>query len=665
MVVRVEHQYFGARLALAGVFALTALSLLLIRLWYLQGVYGSFFRDLSENNRIRTVQTKPARGVVYDLEGRELVGNRPAFNVSLILEDTPDLKKTLQDLARVTGRDPEALEKQLNLQKRGRHHFERKVVMPDVSREELAKTKVNNYWLPGVIVDVIPTRFYPYASMAAQIFGYSREISRGQLEQYPERNYRMGDVVGQSGLEKQYEDALRGQAGYRQVEVEAMGNRKGERGIVDDLPGRDLYLNIDLDLQRVAEENLAGKKGAVVVLDPNSGAVLTIASAPAFDPNMFAGQMRGEDWLQVAKDRLRPLSNRAIGQVYPVGSTFKLITSVAAIAEKKATMDTQFNCPGYFPFAGRKYMCHKKTGHGMLTLRRALAVSCNAYYFQLGQLLGIGLIEKYAKLLGLGHPTGIDLPGEEAGIVPSEQWKREKYGERWYPGDTLPVSIGQGYVVVTPIQMAVAISTIANGGTVWKPFLVRKIGNHLTGEVTDIAPTVVRKMNVDPKVFEQVREMAVGVVNDQGGTGKAARFDNILVGGKTGTAQVSALGREHLSEALKDHAWFVAFAPAEKPLIAMSVVIENGGHGGSASAPIAHKIMEVFFRKRGMLPPEVTESSSSSSSSSVRSGSTSSAPRLQRPVVSSAAAESSSGLESAPESGGAESAPAEEETLSD
>ncbi len=604
MVVRLEHQFFGKRLAAATLFSLLALSLLILRLYYLQGIYGSYFRDLSENNRTRTVRTTPPRGTMYDRNMRLLVGNRPAFDVGVIPEDVPDLPGTLAKIASVTGRSIDELSSQLALQ-HGRHRFEPKLIMADVPRAELAKIKAHTYELPGVIVDVVPTRYYPFAELAAQLFGYTREITKEQLDAQDEDVYRRGDIVGQSGIEKTWEKFLRGQAGYRQVEVDARGNRTGELGLVQDLPGKDLVLSIDLELQQAAQEGLKGKRGAAVVLDPNTGEVLALASSPSFDANIFSGNVKIADWQKVTTDKALPLTNRPIASTYPIGSTFKLVTTTAVLAEKKMTPESSLNCPGYYMFAGRPWRCHKHSGHGTLHLRRALAVSCNAFYFQVGQMLGIGLIEKYAKLLGMGRATGIDLPGEVSGIVPSEEWKLKKFGYRWYPGDTLPVSIGQGYIIATPIQMATMVSTIANGGTVYKPLLVKKVIDRLENKTEEFAPTVIRETKIDPKVLEVVRDIAAGVVNDQGATGKAAKFEEIRVGGKTGTAQVTGLGKEHLAEGLMDHAWFLGFAPVEKPMIALGIIVENGGHGGTSAAPISHQIMEAFFRKKGMLKAEV------------------------------------------------------------
>ena len=371
------------------------------------------------------------------------------------------------------------------------------------------------------------------------------------------------------------------------------------------LPGKDLHLTLDLDVQRAAEQALGGFRGAVVAMDPKTGDIIALVSTPTYDANVFSGQVSADAWQGLTKDANDPLQNRALSMVYPPGSTFKLVTSLAALAEGRASEHTELNCPGYYFFKGRRYHCHKRTGHGTVSLRRALMVSCNAFYFQLGQMLGIDVMERYGKALGLGAKTGVSLPGEVPGIMPSEEWKRKQHGERWFPGDTLPVSIGQGYVVVTPIQMAVMASALSNNGTVYRPRLVEKVVDRLSGESRVIPPEVVRTMDVKPEVFKLVRSIASGVVNDSNGTGKAAKLEGILVGGKTGTAQVGKLGKESLGERFRDHAWFVSFAPVEDPLLAVSVIVENSGHGGQFAAPVAKKVFETFFRKKGMLPPEV------------------------------------------------------------
>ncbi len=616
MAERSDQTAFSKRMVYASSFVCLMFGLLVVRLWYLQCVYGAYFRDLSENNRKRTIRTVPPRGTIFDRNERVMVRNRPSFDVAVILEDTPDINETIRTLSEITGRDPGQLKKQL--QSLGRsQHFEPRIVMADVSHEELARVKVNSYRLPGVIINTVPARAYPNGSMAAQILGYSREITRAQLDAQPDPDrYKTGDFIGQAGIEKQWEEFLRGRSGYIQVEVDAMGHRRGELGIVDDKIGDDLYLTIDSDLQKAAEEGLAGRRGAVIALDPRSGEVLALASSPAVDGNFFSGKMDAQQWESVMTDRNKPLANRAISSKYPPGSTFKLFMAMAGLAEKKISPQTELNCPGYYVLGGRAYRCHKHSGHGAVNMAKAITVSCNAYFYQLGQMLTIGGIEKWTGMFGFGATTGIELPGEDPGILPSEKWKRETKGERWYPGDTIPVSIGQGYLNVTPLQMTVAMAAIANGGTVWKPLLVKRIVNHRTGEIIDRKAQVARTVDIDKSVFDTIRNFSVNVVNDARGTGKRAKLPGVTVAGKTGTAQTSALGKESLGERFKDHAWFISFAPAEDPMIAMTVIVENSGHGGEFAAPVTKQVMEVYFRKLGMLKEETEEQGKSKSPAS-------------------------------------------------
>ncbi len=581
------------------------LGLLVVRLWYLQCVYGGFYRDLSENNRTRTIRTVPPRGMVFDRYDRVLVRNRPAFDIALMMEDTPNVAEALKSIAELTGRDLEQVKKQFSSRPRGRH-FEPQIVLADVSREDLAKVKANTYRLPGVIVRAVPTREYPHQNLAAQTLGYSREISKTQLENLlaaGRTDVRSGDVIGQAGIEKQWDDDLKGRAGYVQVEVDARGNRRGELGIVDDTAGNDVILTLDLDLQLAAERGLAGRRGAVVALDPTTGEVLALASSPAVDANLFSGKMGSDDWEQITADKSKPLSNRAIGNRYPPGSTFKLFMAAAGLAAKKVTPTSIVHCPGYFMLGNHAYKCHKHSGHGSVDMSKAITVSCNAYFYTLGQDLQIGLIDKYGGMFGFGRTTGIELMAEDTGTLPSIEWKQKLFKQKWYPGDTIPVSIGQGYMTVTPIQMARAVGALATG-YLRRPTLIKQIVNSATGKVEVPPRTPPEKLDFDPSVLETIRKFSINVVNDRSGTGKRAALPGITVAGKTGTAQAAALGKENLGELFKDHAWFISFAPAEDPKIAMAVMVENSGHGGEFAAPISKEVMTVFFRKNGMLKEE-------------------------------------------------------------
>ena len=601
-----EHALFGSRLTGAVIVVSVTFSLLVARLWYLQSLRGAHFRDLSENNRTRTVRTVAPRGTIFDREGRILVRNRPAFDVALLLEDVPDLEKALRDIAAIVGKDVSELREALGKQ-RGRQPFEPKVVLADVSPEELAKIQVNRYRLPGTIVSVAPKREYPHGAFASQVLGYVREISKSQLDAPGGAEYRSGDLVGQAGLEKRWEPRLKGRGGVVRVEVDAMGNRRGELGIVDSSPGDDLVLTIDLDLQQAAEEAIRELRAAVVAIDPRNGEILALASSPAVDGNLFSRGITAKEWQRVTHDKWHPLTNRVIAENYPPGSTFKLVVAVAALAEQVVSEHTKFDCPGYYLFAGRRFHCHKRSGHGKVDLRKAIRVSCNAYFYQLGQLLGVDGIERYASLFGLGRRTGIGLPGEREGIVPSREWKLKFHGERWYPGDTIPVSIGQGYLAVTPLQMALTTAALANGGTVFRPMLIKKVVRERTGLEEEFSAEMVRDITVPHRAIERVREFSMDVVHHERGTAQRAKIEGVTIGGKTGTAQVSGLGRSNNNPDLEDHAWFIAFAPVEKPELAVAVIVEHGGHGGVTAAPIARAVFERYFVKKGVVEPPLEE----------------------------------------------------------
>lgn len=608
MSVSRQHQVCGKRLQGALLVSVAVLCLLGVRLWYLQVLNGANFRNLSENNRTRAVRTAPPRGMFFDAEDRIIVTNRAAFDVALMLEDVPDVEQTIALLSEITGRDAENLKARMSGSRRS-FPFEPRVLMSDVTLEELAKVKVNTYRLPGVVVRVTPRRSYPYQSMAAQLFGYAREISREQLESGRYVGYRPGDMVGQSGVERSYEKAIQGKSGYVRLEVDARGNRRGELGIVEAQAGSDIYLTLDLDLQLAAERALGERRGAVVAVNPKNGDILAMASSPSFDVNILSGDLRADEWTAIAGNPEHPLSNRAIASAYPPGSTFKLFMGVAGLAEKKISASTTVNCPGFYYFGGRRYRCHKPEGHGAVDLKKAIRVSCNVFFYHLGNLLGVEAIHDYATRFGLGNPTGVDLVGERGGVIPSNKWKLQHIGERWYPGETLSVAVGQGFVSATPIQMALATAALVNGGKVYKPRFIRKV--HLSGEEgapseLPIAPP--SEVGVSQEILALVQEAAVSVVNEAGGTGSRTKLDGVLVGGKTGTAQVAALGTGSKSELLKDHAWFIAFGPAEDPTIAMAVIVENSGEGGGvAAAPVAKQVFEAHFRKRGLLPEANTE----------------------------------------------------------
>lgn len=597
---REDFRGISRRLTLSFFVAGIVFSLLGIRLYYLQGIRGSYYRNMSENNRRRTIRMLPPRGDVYDRQGRVLVRNRPSFNLAIMREDVIDLNRTLNHLSRILEVEASTLKEKLSNTSYQRP-FVPQVLINDLDREALAKVKANIYRLPGVIIQAIPTRTYPHADLAAHVLGYVREINKAQLAKDTEGFYRQGDYTGQSGLEKQFEKELRGKSGYLQVEVDARGNRRSELFLADAKKGNDIHLTIDLDLQKQAEKSLGEFSGSVVAIEPGSGDVLALASNPRFNANIFSGSMDAKKWSEVSQDKKKPLRNRAISNHYPPGSTVKLLFAAAGLSSGVITGKTVMQCPGYYKFGRRLYHCHKRAGHGRVDVAKAIRSSCNVFFYQLGHKLGIDRIFLFADLFGFGKATGIDLLGEENGILPSKAWKLKRFGERWYPGETLSVAIGQGYFAATPLQQAISLAAIVNGGFLYKPKLLKKVVKAETKEEIVTKPNLIRKVSISKEVLENVTEYAEGVVQHKEGTGKRAGFPKIRVGGKTGTAQVRSLKKasEEEEEKFKDHAWFVGFAPAEDPKIVVAVLVENAGHGGVAAAPVAKEVLKVYLDKLG------------------------------------------------------------------
>ncbi len=575
-----------------------------VRLWYLQVLYGSFYRDKSENNRIRTVKVVAPRGNILDREGKILVGNRPSFNIGIMLEDVEEPSISIAEVAKISGIDAGLLFDSYSRNKYARR-FEPRILVEDLTAEQFARLKANSYLLPGITFDSIPTRTYPQGNLAAQIFGYVREITKPQLKELEKHDYKIGDVIGQTGLEKTYEDILRGYSGYLQLEVDARGVKKQELGKIPSVAGNDIKVSIDIDLQRAAETALGDHSGAVIALDPRSGEVLTIASAPTFDANVFSGELLTKEWEFLTKNPMKPMINRGIASAYPLGSTSKLLWAIAGLSEKLITPTTTLNCPGYFKLGNRRYLCHKRGGHGNIDLKMALTLSCNAFFYNLGNQLGIEKMAKYLDYFGFGKKTGLDIVGEESGIAPSPAWKLKRFNQKWYPGDTIPVSIGQGYFVATPIQLAQMGMLIANSGKHYKLHLLKSWIEKNSGVLVENKPVlksdVVKEGLIKLETLNLVREMSASVTEHERGTAKSARIPGIRIGGKTGTAQVVKKGLENNHKLNQDHAWFVGYAPVDNPEIVVVAIVEHSGHGGEFAAPVVREVMYKYFDKQGMI----------------------------------------------------------------
>jgi penicillin-binding protein 2 len=441
--------------------------------------------------------------------------------------------------------------------------------------------------------------------MAAHLLGYLGEIGPKQLKTQKANGYSMGDEIGQFGLERRWEEFLRGQSGGQQVEVDALGRRVRVLHEVEDVPGYNVVLTIDKDVQQAAYEGLKGKDGAIVALDVNSGAVLAMASTPAFDPNVFARGVTSQEWRSLTTDRAHPLNNRAIQGQYPPGSTFKIVLTVASLEEETIPPGQTLSCGGSWTVGNRAFRDWKKEGHGPVDLHKGLVQSCDVYYYQLGQRLGIDQIAKHARNLGLGEKTGIALDDEKPGLIPDTEWKKRRYNQPWYPGETPSAAIGQGYITVTPLQMANLMAIIGNGGTRYRPWFVSKVVSLDGSVIQEYGPEKLGTAPLKESTVAFLRNTLRDVVS--AGTGGSAKSQMVSIGGKTGTAQVvemkgAYLKSEQLAYAIRDHAWFVAYAPTENPEIAVAVLVEHGGHGGSAAAPLAKSVIEKYFAVRGEPP---------------------------------------------------------------
>lgn len=554
---------------------------------------GSDMRKLSEQNRIRIKKVIAPRGMIYDKAGRVLADTRPSFNMYITPEDIKDFNQTVDGLAKLINIDREDIIDKMKIASGFPPSFPVKI-KPDISMDEVAKIEANRIYLPGVTIQIEPKRNYPYVKMMAHMLGYVSEISDEELKNKSLKGYSPGDNIGRYGLERAYETYLRGKDGEKRVEVNAMGREVRTLETIEPIAGNNLYLNINLDVQLAVENAFENKKGGCIALETKTGAVLALLSRPSFDPNKFASGITKEDWKTITTDKMHPLQNRAIQGRYPPGSTFKILTAMKVLEDGFINEKTGFTCRGGFPFGNRVFKCWKKGGHGNVSMHRGIMESCDVFFYNVGLKLGINRIHDMSEAVGLTKITGIDLPGEKNGLVPSPEWKQKTYGQPWYEGETVSVSIGQGAVWLTPIQLAQLSAFVANEGVTFKPQIVNRIVSLEGKTIKTFDPVMNANVKLKKEVFRIVKEGMQGVVNEPSGTAYGSRLPNISMSGKTGTAQsVGEKGKN-----LGDHAWFIAFAPFEEPTISMSILVEYGGHGSSAAAPVAKTIAETFFKER-------------------------------------------------------------------
>ena len=580
--------------------------LLLSRLWYLQVIDTDSLLDQSESNRLRFVPVAAPRGAILDRNGKVLVSNTPSFSVAVIPQDVKDKDQLVDNLARYLKLDRKEITEKWD-KGQGRAKYYPLVVASGISRDQMEFLEENRLALSGVNIEMKPVRAYPNGELASHLLGYLAEISEDELGADRYKEYNAGDYTGKSGIEKSWESFLHGTDGGRQIEVDARGRFLRTVEETGSNVGNSVVLTIDIELQKVAEEAFGDRAGAAVVMDVNSGEVLAFASNPGFDPALFTGRMPPDKWKEYLEDPRHPLENKALKGMYPPGSTFKIITALAGLEEGLIDAHTGVECPGYYKFGNSTFKCWDKKGHGHVELKKALRESCDVYFYKLAERLGVNRIAKYAKLFGLGAPLGIGLDNEKGGVIPTEQWKLKRFGKKWFQGETLSVGIGQGYVLTTPVQLASMIATVANEGTVYQPHLVRRIVDSEGKVLKEFPPQVSGRTGIKPENYRLVKEGLFAVVNEPHGTGGLARLSEVKVAGKTGSAQVVKLrdSKGQVPYQFRDHALFVAFAPYEKPEIAVAVIVEHAEHGGSAAAPIAGKLFRTYFEEKGIIKKPV------------------------------------------------------------
>ncbi len=577
--------------------------LLALRLWYLQVISYQDYQERSVRNRTRVLSLEAPRGPVYDRHGELLVDNRPSFRISVMRQEVNDHPELLERLSLLLEVEPESLE--LRWSEGKRFPVYRPVPLAaDVDWEVMARVQEHSVELPGVLTEVRPIRDYLDQGSSAHLVGYLGEVTEEELRGGQFERYQPGDFVGKTALERQYEPYLRGIKGRRLVEVDVKGNLLRELQLEPAQPGNKLYLTLDRKLQQAADLAFGDQSGAAIALDVETGEILAMASRPTFDPALFARGISSDEWNELITDSRHPLQNKVIAGQYSPASTFKMVVALAALRGGVASEHRTVDCNGSFELGEARFRCWKKDGHGRTDLKKALRESCDVWFYQIGLELGIDKLSQAASEFGLGEPVGYPLPGEKSGVMPSQAWKRARFNKPWYAGETVIASIGQGFVLATPLQLAVMTAALANGGKVLKPQLIQRIEDWQGKVLVESQPELVRQLDYSAAAWKSINAGMVAVVNEQRGTGQVAALPDLLVAGKTGTSQVVRRKTDEEEELgtggevpyrFRPHALFVAFAPADKPKIAVAVVVEHGQHGGSAAGPVAKAILESYF----------------------------------------------------------------------
>ena len=602
-----ELYHFQLRIGIAGAFVLAAFSLLLLRFVYLQIVQYDYYRTKAEDNRISIVPIMPNRGLILDRSGTVLARNYSAYTLEISPGKVSNLEKTINDLESIVEirASDRTRFKRLMIEAKGADSLP---IRTRLSDEEVAKITVNRYRFPGVDIRARLFRQYPLNELASHVTGYIGRINDRDVERIDDEgltaNYKGTDHIGKTGLEQSYESELHGITGYEQVEVDSAGRGVRTLSRTSPTPGNNLALTLDIKLQQVAEQAFGDKRGALVAIEPATGGILAFVSKPGFDPNLFVDGIDPASWEVLNTSPDRPMVNRALAGTYPPGSTFKPYMALAALELGKRTQQQTIQDPGFFQFGNHRFRDDKPGGHGTVDMYKSIVVSCDTYYYVLGNDLGIDNIARFIGQFGFGAKTGIDVEGEASGVLPSQEWKRKRFRkpeqQKWYAGETISIGIGQGYNAYTPLQMAQAMAAIANNGVIYRPHLVNYIENVRSGERTLVEPKLAQAIALKPENIEFIKRALAGV-NVQGTGARAFAKAEYTSAGKTGTAQVVAMKQnekydeKRMAERHRDHALFIAFAPLESPRIALAVVVENAGFGARAAAPIARQVLDYYL----------------------------------------------------------------------
>ncbi len=606
---------FQFRLGFAVFFVLLAFAVLLSRFIWLQIIQHDFYQTRAEDNRITLIPIVPNRGVITDRHGVVLAHNYSAFTLEITPSQAGKLEETIDALAEIIDIQPKDRKRFKRLLDEAKN-FESIPIRTRLSDAEVAKFAAQRYRFPGVEVKARLFRQYPQGAIASHAIGYIGRITDRDLkwieESERQANYKGTDHVGKTGLEQHYEFELHGETGYEEVEIDAGGRAVRSLKRIPPVPGNNLKLTLDAKLQEITEQAFGDRKGSLVAIEPSTGGILAMVSTPTFDPNLFVDGITPDNWKELNEHPSKPMINRAINGAYPPGSTFKPFMALAALEMGKRTPQQAISDPGYFNFGNHQFRDDKKGGHGVVDMYKSIVHSCDTYYYQLANDMGIENISKFMGSLGLGQRTGVDLgkddSGESKGVLPSQAWKKQRFKkpeqQKWYAGETISIGIGQGYNAYTPIQLAQATATLANNGVMFRPHLVREIIDTKSGDKRLVEPRPIRDLNFKQRNVDVIRHAMVGV-NKEGTGARAFAGAPYEAAGKTGTAQVYSLkGAQYKESAVKkelrDHALFIAYAPAENPKIALAVLVENGGFGAQSAAPIARMVIDYYLL--GKLP---------------------------------------------------------------